>query len=246
VILDGRVTREAGLATSAALATAQADLDNPAQYKADVSALALEATAQSILADTAAIPSAEDVADQVWDEAIADHVVAGSTGKKLNDASAAGDPWAASVRTLTQTAQQIEDALEGSTITVHRGDELSASLTDLGAIPAGRTKFWFTVKEDPESEADTDAILQIEETAGLVYLNGAAATAAQALLASLTVDDEADGDVTIWISDSITAALGRTSGASYDFQYLDAGGEAHTLADGTFAVNVDVTRATSA
>ena len=89
-------------ATSAALATAQADLDNPGQYKADVSALALEATAQSILTDTgttlptdiAALPTASENADQVWEEAIADHSgTAGSTAEALNAAGAAGDPW---------------------------------------------------------------------------------------------------------------------------------------------------------
>jgi len=89
-------------ATAVALATAQADLDNPAQYKADVSALALEATAQSILTDTgttlptdiAALPTASENADQVWEEAIADHSgTAGSTAEALNAAGAAGDPW---------------------------------------------------------------------------------------------------------------------------------------------------------
>jgi len=281
-------------ATAVALATAQADLDNPAQYKADVSALALEATAQSILTDTgtalptdiAALPTAVENADQVWEEALADHSgTVGSTAEALNAAGAAGDPWitalpgayvagqagyivgttitgaltsiagavaaaaaavwAYATRTLTQTAQQIGDAIDGSTITIHRGDEFNEQMTDLGAIPADRTAFWFTVKTDPEDDDDDEAIIQIKETTGLLYLNATAATVAQAALASLTVDDEATGDVTIWISDSITAALARTSGISYDFQYLDAGGEAHTLASGTLAVTADVTRATT-
>lgn len=33
------------------------------------------------------------IADQVWDEAIAGHLNAGSTGEKLNSAGSAGDPW---------------------------------------------------------------------------------------------------------------------------------------------------------
>jgi hypothetical protein len=33
------------------------------------------------------------IADQVWDEAIASHLAAGSTGEKLNSAGSAGDPW---------------------------------------------------------------------------------------------------------------------------------------------------------
>jgi hypothetical protein len=55
-------------------------------------------TATSINADaiTAAKVAADvtaEIADGVWDEAIAGHLGAGSTGEKLNAAGAAGDPW---------------------------------------------------------------------------------------------------------------------------------------------------------
>lgn len=33
------------------------------------------------------------IADQVWDEQIGNHLLTGSTGKKLSDAASAGDPW---------------------------------------------------------------------------------------------------------------------------------------------------------
>lgn len=39
-------------------------------------------------------PSAEDIADAVWDEALAGHATAGSAGAGLAAASSAGDPWA--------------------------------------------------------------------------------------------------------------------------------------------------------
>lgn len=39
-------------------------------------------------------PSAAAVSDAVWDETIADHLGAGSTGASLNAAGSAGDPWA--------------------------------------------------------------------------------------------------------------------------------------------------------
>jgi hypothetical protein len=53
----------------------------------------------SLAADIAGVtaPSAADVADAVWNEANADHVAAGSTGKALADAGAAGDPWSTAV-----------------------------------------------------------------------------------------------------------------------------------------------------
>lgn len=38
-------------------------------------------------------PTAAEVADAVWDEAIASHLSAGSTGEALSDAGAAGNPW---------------------------------------------------------------------------------------------------------------------------------------------------------
>lgn len=38
-------------------------------------------------------PTAAAIADQVWDEAIAGHLGAGSTGAALNAAGSAGDPW---------------------------------------------------------------------------------------------------------------------------------------------------------
>lgn len=40
-----------------------------------------------------ALPTAAENADAVWDEALADHLGAGSTGEALNAAGAAGDPW---------------------------------------------------------------------------------------------------------------------------------------------------------
>lgn len=42
-------------------------------------------------------PTVEQIAGAVWDEAQADHLTAGSTGKSLSDARSAGDPWATDV-----------------------------------------------------------------------------------------------------------------------------------------------------
>jgi hypothetical protein len=39
------------------------------------------------------LPTAAENADAVWDEALAGHVGAGSTGEALSNAGAAGDPW---------------------------------------------------------------------------------------------------------------------------------------------------------
>lgn len=42
-------------------------------------------------------PTSADIADAVWDEALSGHTTAGSAGKALSDAGAAGDPWGTSV-----------------------------------------------------------------------------------------------------------------------------------------------------
>lgn len=102
------------------IATVQADLDNPAQYKADVTGMATTAnqttiinhltdvkgatfsgTTDSLEAISTAVagvsggsaPTAAEVADAVWDEVISGHLTLGSTGYALNAAGAAGDPW---------------------------------------------------------------------------------------------------------------------------------------------------------
>lgn len=55
----------------------------------------IDATISSRLATAGytAPPSVGAIADQVWDEALAGHVSAGSTGEALSNASSAGDPW---------------------------------------------------------------------------------------------------------------------------------------------------------
>jgi hypothetical protein len=50
-------------------------------------------TGYSLLATT----STTAIADAVWDEAIAGHTGAGSTGEALNNASSAGNPWATDI-----------------------------------------------------------------------------------------------------------------------------------------------------
>lgn len=44
-------------------------------------------------ANTTTPPTVGAIADQVWDEALSGHATAGTTGKALSDAGAAGDPW---------------------------------------------------------------------------------------------------------------------------------------------------------
>jgi hypothetical protein len=140
----------------------------------------------------------------------------------------------------TGTTLSIASAVSGSTITAHRGDTLSAALADIGAL-TNNSKVWFTVKRDFE-DADSAAIVQIEKTGGLLYINGAAGTAGNG---SLTINDEATGDVTIVLAAAETAKLGVGS-YQYDIQVLrSAGTPVSTLTYGEFIVDADVTKATA-
>lgn len=59
-------------------------------------------------------PTAAAIADAVWDEAIAGHAGAGSTGEALSNASSAGDPWTTSLPgsyTGTQAGKILADIL---------------------------------------------------------------------------------------------------------------------------------------
>jgi len=154
-------------------------------------------------------------------------------------ATLASEVWANGTRTLTQTAAEVAAVLAGSDITIHRGDSFSLSLTGLGNIST-RTKLWFTVKSG--DVADTLATIQIEETGGLLYLNGAAGTALQG---DITVDDAVAGDITITLDEAATSLLAIANGLTYDVQVLTAAGGVQTLTEGAATVSRDITRAVS-
>lgn len=93
-------TQIGDLPTNAELATALAGADDAvlaqvALVKAKTDNLPSDpADASDIAAAIAALPTAAQVADAVWDEDVADHNGAGSTGAALAAAGSAGDPWA--------------------------------------------------------------------------------------------------------------------------------------------------------
>ena len=109
IAADAVTEIQSGLATSAAVAAVQADTDDiqtrlPAalvsgRIDASVGAMASGVVTAAALAtgaidaDALAADAVGEIADGVWDEAIAGHLTAGTTGKALSDASAGGgDP----------------------------------------------------------------------------------------------------------------------------------------------------------
>jgi hypothetical protein len=76
----------------------------------------------------------------------------------------------------------------------------------------------------------------------LLFINGAAGTTGNG---SLTINDEATGDVTIVLNASETAKL-SPGNYQYDIQILrSAGTPVSTLTYGEFVVAADVTKATA-
>ena len=114
------------------------------------------------------------------------------------------DIWSYASRTLTMVAETIVSALEGDEVTIRRGDTLSLSITGLGSL-VGRTKLYFAVKADPRSDTDAEALILIEETAGLTVLNAAVNTVVAN--GAIVVDDAVAGDITITIKPAATAVL---------------------------------------
>ena len=122
-----------------------------------------------------------------------------------------------------------------------RGNSWAISITDLGSL-VGYTSIWFTIKSSPE-DADSASIVQIKKNAtgvgdGLLYLNGAAGTAAQG---SITIDDATDGDITVVLDEAATATL-YPGAYVQDVQTLIAAAVA-TPSYGTFTIESDTTRA---
>ena len=244
-----RLGAPVGASVSADIAAIEAQTDDIGVAGAGLTALGdtrlanLDAAVSTRAATGAAMALTAAAVDAVWDELTAGHAVAGSTGKALSDAGAAGDPWAAATRTLTSSAAATLAAVTGSTITITRGDTASIALTGLGSL-AGHAEIWLTVKKD-EDDADADSILQIKHTSGLAYLNGAAPVApVVAGDATLAVDDEVAGNITVAIAARATKDLPLDTYA-YDVQWKDATGAIYTKTTGVFLVGKDFTRAVS-
>lgn len=141
---------------------------------------------------------------------------------------------------LTIPAASIAPDSDTTAITRRRGDRWEINVTDLGSL-AGRSALYFTVKNDLDAE-DSEALLKIEETDGLVVLDGD--TPADPDYGSITVTDEADGDVTIVVEAPATAEM-PVQRLHYDIQVVtDATiDQPTTVAIGRLTVTADVTRA---
>jgi len=167
------------------------------------------------------------------------------TLKTLSDEIAAVKAETAAIKLKTDlmdaSAITCVTAVVGSTITLLRGDTFIAALTDLGDL-TDYVSIDFTVKSD-KLQTDDEATIRIRKNAtgigdGLLRLNGAAPTTETG---SITIDDEAAGDIRITLDETATDDL-STGSYSYDIQLITAT-TVKTLTYGKLTVISDVTRA---
>ena len=129
-------------------------------------------------------------------------------------------------------------------VTITRGDTLILQFEGIGDITL-RDNIWFTVKGDKD-DADTTADIQIDETNGLLYINGVDAQAAGWVAdASITVTDAVAGDLTVRLEAVQSAKITTCSRNWYDLQVSWLDGTVSTLSKGIARVIGDLTRATS-
>lgn len=128
------------------------------------------------------------------------------------------NPWAFETRTLTSAAASVVAAVSGSVVTMPRATTWDFDITGLGDITA-RTDLYFTVKRRTIDD-DASAVVQIEETGGLLVINGGAPAAAGN--GTLTVTDAVAGDVTITLAAVESEKLRATDNLQYDFKMVTA------------------------
>lgn len=206
-----------------------------------IQALALEATINA-LQD----PSVATIADGVLDELIAGHLTPGSVGKAIDDMSSTVDVnavatavWEYARRVLTTTFASVETAYANGVIPLRRGDSITFDINGIGDI-SSRTKLWVTIKADLD-DIDDNAVLQWEETTGLVRINGEVGTGGNG---AITVNSAPDGDLTVTLQEAEAATLAPAVGLFMDVQWFD-GTDILTPVEGLVNIIGDVTRAVS-
>ncbi|MGB8644037.1 MAG: hypothetical protein WCF84_02280 [Anaerolineae bacterium] len=128
----------------------------------------------------------------------------------------------------------------GDQLAVRAGALLSLAFSGLGSL-ANRSKLYFTAKIN-QTDADSAAQIQIEESAGLKYIaGGASGTAGNGVL---TVTDAANGLLTLTLTGTETVKL-SIGFMFYDLKVILTTGDAVTLAAGPLEALPTATGATA-
>lgn len=183
-------------------------------------------------------PTAGEVADAVWDEALVDHAVAGSTGARLAAAAAAGDPWTAELPgdyesgtagALLPSLQGALTALGAASVTVSNPVADSGIVTlyqgDDYAATHGRSLV-FSVADDSHALGLDSATVKLK--------------CAQATWTAASVTSTDDGYTVVFEPTAAETAALTAKQQSYELEATLADGDVVTLATGTIATTRDI------
>lgn len=145
--------------------------------------------------------------------------------------------WSYALRTLSSPTAAAATADTTELITRRRGDTWTIPFAGLDSLAGCIVQF--TVKTQ-RNQTDEQARLLVTNADGLTRLNGA--EAADSSQASISISDEAAGDITITVDAAATADLVPDE-LAYDVQVTTAAGIVSTPIDGILTVTADVSRA---
>lgn len=154
----------------------------------------------------------------------------------------ASEVWTSSERTLTTSATPAgDDDIVDYDFTFYRGDYISQAITGLGDLSSA-TKLQFTIKRN--DDADDTSIIQIEydfdtEVTTVTYIEGT--ISGETDIATITIDDEVAGDITIEIEAEASQQFG-TGKQRYDIQVMLTATRPVTRASGYIFIYKDTTR----
>lgn len=139
---------------------------------------------------------------------------------------------------LTGSTLTVISPISGSELTLYRGTTWSITMT-VGNL-TGISKLWFTAKHDI-NDPDSAAIVQIEQTAGLLVLNGSSNVTPTD--GSIVINVPATGNITVTLKPNSSSQVAPIPNANWDVKALFATTVA-LMADGRsqFTVLGDVTR----
>lgn len=140
------------------------------------------------------VPAASANADAVWDEALAGHLGAGSTGNALNAAGSAGDPWSTALPGAygTGTAGKlVGDNLNAPVATVDTVvDAIKAKTDNLPTDPADQSAVEAAITAAAAPLATATELAKVPKSDGVVTWNATALASVQAsAAAALTAYD---------------------------------------------------------
>jgi len=201
-----------------------------------------------------AAPAAADVADAVWDEALAGHAGAGTAGAALSAAGTAGDPWSIDIPgsyadgTAGQKLGDIMDDLEDGGRTDLLIDAIKAQTDALDGYtvtvvsPVADSGTVTLYAGDDYDDAHGRALTFSLAVSGVPDLTAATVvmkTQESSWTATSCTSDGTDWTVLFEPTAADTAALGNLR-QTYEVEATLSDGDVATLVTGTLVVNRDV------